>query len=86
VSNDVVAKVCLSCHEKESIMAQLTTKSAPARPTAGSAVKHPSIVSHDMIAALAHEKWQRRGCPAGDDQRDWFEAEKELAAGARGQN
>ena len=86
MSNDVVAKVSLSCHEKESIMAQLTTKSTPARPSAGSAAKRPSVVAHDRIAALAHQKWQRRGCPAGDDQRDWFEAEKELAAGARGQN
>jgi hypothetical protein len=67
-------------------MAQLTTKSAPARPAAGSAVKRSSIVSHDTIAALAHQKWQRRGCPAGDDQRDWFEAEKELAAGTPSQN
>jgi hypothetical protein len=68
-------------------MAQLTTKSAPARTSeAGSAVKRSSIVSHEMIAALAHQKWQRRGCPAGEDQRDWFEAEKELAAGARSQN
>jgi hypothetical protein len=68
-------------------MAQLTTKSALARQSAaGSAVKRSSILSPDMIAALAHQKWQRRGCPAGDDQRDWFEAEKELAAGAGSQN
>ena len=68
-------------------MAQLTTKSAPARPlTAGTTTNRPPAISRDTIAALAHQKWQRRGCPAGDDQRDWFEAEKELAAGTRSQN
>ena len=86
-ATNVVVHVFRSCHEKESIMAQSTAKSAPARPlAAGSAVKRPSVVSRDTIAALAHQKWQRRGCPAGDDQRDWFEAEKELNAGARSQN
>lgn len=37
------------------------------------------------IARLAYEKWQARGCPVGDDCRDWFEAEQEVAvaAGAR---
>ncbi|MBI3464612.1 MAG: DUF2934 domain-containing protein, partial [Planctomycetes bacterium] len=39
----------------------------------------------DAIARLAHEKWQKRGCPIGDAQRDWFEAEAELKGGqARG--
>jgi hypothetical protein len=32
------------------------------------------------IARLAFEKWHARGCPQGDDQRDWFEAEQELSA------
>ena len=68
-------------------MAQPTTKSAPARPlAAGTTTSRSPASSRDTIAALAHQKWQRRGCPAGDDQRDWFEAEKELAAGVRSQN
>lgn len=33
------------------------------------------------IARLAYEKWRARGCPDGDDRRDWFEAEREIAAG-----
>lgn len=39
------------------------------------------------IARRAYEKWQARGCPDGDDRRDWFEAEQEAlaAAGARAQ-
>lgn len=34
------------------------------------------------IARLAYEKWQARGCPDGDDRRDWFEAEQEVLGGA----
>jgi ribonuclease I len=32
----------------------------------------------DEIARLAFHKWQKRGCPFGDGQRDWFDAEAEL--------
>ena len=35
-----------------------------------------------VIARLAYEKWQARGCPNGDDRRDWFEAEQEVLAAA----
>lgn len=31
-----------------------------------------------MIAELAYRKWQARGCPFGDDRRDWLEAEEEI--------
>ena len=34
------------------------------------------------IARIAFEKWQARGCPDGDDRRDWFEAEQEVRAAA----
>lgn len=37
-----------------------------------------SKITHDAIARLAFQKWQKRGCPIGDDRRDWFEAEREL--------
>jgi hypothetical protein len=33
-----------------------------------------------LIARLAYDKWQARGCPVGDEQRDWFEAEQEVRA------
>ena len=33
-----------------------------------------------MIAELAYRKWQSRGCPPGDDRRDWLEAEEEIGA------
>jgi Protein of unknown function (DUF2934) len=35
-------------------------------------------VSEDAIAALAYQLWQERGCPIGSDQKDWFQAEREL--------
>ncbi len=34
-----------------------------------------------LIARRAYERWQARGCPDGDDCRDWFEAEQEVLAG-----
>jgi hypothetical protein len=65
--------------KKELIMAQMATKSASLSTHAStSTVVGP--IKRDSIAALAFQKWQRRGSPTGDDQRDWFEAEKELAA------
>jgi hypothetical protein len=30
-----------------------------------------------LTSRRAYEKWQARGCPEGDDRRDWFEAEQE---------
>jgi hypothetical protein len=62
-------------------MAQMATKSAPRStraPTA--ATSRPGTLSRDTIAALAFQKWLRRGCPIGGGDHDWFEAEKELAA------
>ncbi len=32
----------------------------------------------DVVAALAYELWQERGCPVGSDQEDWFRAEAQL--------
>ena len=49
--------------------------SAP-RPVAAA----PPPVADDLaeIAARAYAKWQARGCPIGDDKRDWFEAQEEV--------
>jgi Protein of unknown function (DUF2934) len=35
-------------------------------------------VTREAIAQLAFQKWRKRGCPTGQDQQDWFEAEREL--------
>ena len=37
-----------------------------------------TAVSEHEIAERAYLKWQARGCPIGDDMRDWFEARQEL--------
>ena len=69
-------------------MAQMATQSAPLSTrasTSTAAASRPGPLSGDAIAALAFQKWQQRGCPTGDDQRDWFEAQKELTATPTGQ-
>ena len=39
---------------------------------------------HNEIAALAHELWKARGCPAGSADEDWFRAVEQLRAHALG--
>ena len=39
-------------------------------------------VTAEAIAKRAYERWLARGGNHGDDQRDWFEAERELWAKA----
>jgi len=33
--------------------------------------------TQDVIAALAHEFWKRRGSPLGSPEEDWFQAERQ---------
>jgi hypothetical protein len=40
----------------------------------------PAKIPHEKIAMRAYEKWCKRGCPHGQDQQDWIEAEAELRA------
>ena len=35
-------------------------------------------VTHEQIAALAHELWLAQGCPSGSDVDIWLEAERQL--------
>jgi hypothetical protein len=37
-----------------------------------------TTLTHDQIADRARAIWERRGCPQGDDDRIWREAEDEL--------
>ena len=60
-------------------MPEVTRPSPPpvaARPRPAA----PAAVADDLseIAARAYAKWQARGCPIGDDKRDWFEAQAEV--------
>jgi hypothetical protein len=40
-------------------------------------------ITHDAIAALAHDLWERRGRPAGQDVQMWLEAEAKLKEGSK---
>lgn len=58
-----------------------STKSNGAAQIGREAEDEPAELDREAsIALLAYEKWQARGCPVGDDRRDWFEAEKEILA------
>ena len=37
-----------------------------------------AVDTNQIIAALAYEYWQRRGCPIGSPELDWFKAEEEV--------
>jgi DUF2934 family protein len=43
---------------------------------------HSVAVSIDtqLVRRRAHERWLERGCPAGNPDQDWLEAERELRA------
>ena len=50
---------------------------------------HPATTGHGVTAfghgdieILAHSLWEKRGCPEGSAEQDWFEAVKELRAKA----
>ena len=47
-------------------------KAEPRR--AGSA----AVLTHEQIAERAKAIWTQRGCPAGEDERNWYEAESQL--------
>ena len=67
--------------KQESRTSPATSDRKPTAPRttapANAAIPH-DVIPHDAIAQLAFENWQKHGCPVGEDQRDWFEAEREL--------
>ena len=60
--------------------APLASTAVASKPMPERKVATPSstAVTRDAIAKLAFQKWEKRGCPVGEDQLDWFEAEREL--------
>lgn len=34
---------------------------------------------HEMTAVMAYRLWEKRGCPLGSSEVDWFEAKNQLA-------
>jgi hypothetical protein len=60
----------------ESQTAAAASSRTAARPNTAAP---PNVaIAREAVARLAFQKWQKRGCPIGTDQRDWFEAEVEL--------
>ena len=37
-----------------------------------------TVDTNQIITALSYEYWQRRGCPIGSPELDWFKAEEEV--------
>lgn len=46
--------------------------------TGSSAYAAEQQLSHEDIARLAYALWQARGCPVGNSEEDWLQAEQEL--------
>ena len=59
---------------------------APAQTASRPAAATPPRGTDDTaeIAARAYAKWLARGCPIGDDKRDWFDAQEEIRRERRG--
>jgi hypothetical protein len=34
---------------------------------------------HEVTAVLAYRLWEKRGCPLGSPEEDWFEAQNQVA-------
>ena len=51
------------------------------RKTVGSQAARTALSpDHNTVGKLAHELWQKRGCPVGSPQEDWFQAERALGS------
>ncbi len=68
-------KTTTAAKEKSSIAAPSSNRTASEHHTSAAS---NAEARRDAIAQLAFQKWQNRGCPPGEDQQDWFEAEREL--------
>jgi nucleoside-specific outer membrane channel protein Tsx len=53
-------------------------KSDTNRPSDFTGRQASQAVSEDAIAALAYQLWLERGCLIGSDEKDWYQAEREL--------
>jgi hypothetical protein len=39
---------------------------------------YETVDTNQIVTALAYEYWERRGCPIGSPELDWFKAEEEV--------
>ena len=49
----------------------------PNKPDIGKATAAPPL-AHKQIEERAKEIWIKKGCPAGQDEKNWLEAEEQL--------
>ncbi len=49
-----------------------------AKPSSSAPAKNVVALTHEQIAERAKSIWMKRGCPNGQDEKNWQEAEKQL--------
>ena len=72
-------------------MANPTTKNASLIHSTGETAEPASLgiplqeesSREEIIAKLAHQLWEERGCPEGSPEKDWYRAEEMLREGSR---
>jgi hypothetical protein len=57
----------------------------PEGPASPGGPGHGAGLTREQIAVRAYQLWEARGRPAGTDQEDWFEAERQLQGQAEAQ-
>lgn len=68
---------------KNNSRSKRTTTKAKSNKRQTIKVKNPVVVeansaTYETICSRAYEIWLRKGCPPGQDQENWLEAEREL--------
>jgi DUF2934 family protein len=60
-------------------MSKFSNKGRQTTTVAGSAdYRETGDADYEQIAALAYQLWQKRGCPMGSPEEDWFDAQNQL--------
>jgi hypothetical protein len=60
--------------KEKNTMAKTSNKTESSSSSATAMVS----LTHDQIAERAKSIWQKKGCPSGQDQKIWHEAEAQL--------
>jgi hypothetical protein len=72
-TNDVVEQKQQSTYGRAD-----TKESRAAEQESAQQTKTTVVPTHEQISERAKAIWRERGCTAGEDQRNWFEAERQL--------
>ena len=57
---------------------QPTSVAGPSSTTGNAEMRSSTVPSHDRIRDRAYELYESRGREAGQEEQDWFRAEKEI--------